>query len=79
MDQEELVDEIVELAFHSEPVDPRPFVNERAVRAEIWDLIERYDNEREREEAELLTDHLEEAEAEIEKLQAELLLVRGGQ
>jgi hypothetical protein len=47
---EDLVDEIIEIAFHSEPSDPRPSVNERMKRAEIWDAIDRYEDEREREE-----------------------------
>ena len=44
MDQEELVDELIALVFHTEPRDPNAFTNERMVRAEVWDLIDRYDS-----------------------------------
>ena len=76
MYQEDLVDELVEIAFHSEPSDPNRYINERMKRAEIWDLIETYDNEREREEGELLSDQLEDAEDTIQALRTELLQYR---
>ena len=43
---EDLVDEIIGIAFHSELSDPNPRVDERMKRAEIWDAIERYEDER---------------------------------
>jgi hypothetical protein len=76
MYQEDLVDEIVEIAFHSEPSDPNRYTNERMKRAEIWDLIQTYDKEREKEEGELLSDQLEDAEDTIQAQKTELLRYR---
>jgi hypothetical protein len=40
---EETVDEIVELVFHSAAVSDDGYVQERAVRAGIWDLLEEFE------------------------------------
>lgn len=45
MDIRDLVDEILELALHSDPVSADDYVQERAVHARVWDLIEQHDKE----------------------------------
>lgn len=45
MDIENLVDEIVELCYHSVAISDDGYVQERATRAGIWDLIQQYTDE----------------------------------
>lgn len=42
MEIEELVDEVIELCYHSAVVSDDPYTQERATHAGVWDLIERY-------------------------------------
>ena len=47
MDIEALVDQILDRCLHSEPVHSDPYTNERAIRAEIWNMIQDFVDQQE--------------------------------
>ena len=69
MTTEELTDEIIELVYHSACVSDDPYVQERSVRAGVWDLIEQYDNEKQ-DESDFA--ELSRLESEVKQLENEV-------
>ena len=59
---EDCTDEIIELVYHSAVVHDDPYVQERAVRAGVWDLLEEF-------EASVVSDRVKGLEHELESLE----------